>query len=411
MKDIASRDFFVDPDIRKAESLPSSTFFDSRFLELELDRIFSRAWLLSPKDAIPPESSASARRDGTAARSPFSLLGKPLFLQRNSKGGLSCFPNVCTHAWHPLVGGSNSSGSLICPQHGRAFDDNGRFVFHKGFENMQNFPRESDHLRKLHLGTMGPLVFACLEKPLAPFDAFTGQMRKSTPGINFQSFKYEQSPSEVRILNGNWKQHAWNYMDNYHIRFVHKGPGGLSDAIDLDTYTTELYEYSALQWVYSRKPEHGFNPDQIASRFRDPKRPERRVFALWWFIFPNLALNFYPWGLSANLYLPVPGKPDKTEFHWYQFSLDPSKFSQRKEIWLSEQVDAEDIEAISLVSKGAQSGFAPRGRFAPREEGGPHWLHRLVYLAMFGSQSHQRALGRTDSRIHAVSRSSESRPC
>jgi ring hydroxylating enzyme alpha subunit len=103
------------------------------------------------------------------------------------------------------------------------------------------------------------------------------------------------------------------------------------------------------------------------------------VFALWWFIFPNTTLNFYPWGLSVNVYMPIPGKPDKTLFLWFQYALDEEKFQRRNSTWLNEQVDAEDIEAISLVSAGAKSGFAPRGRFAPNEERGPHWFQRLVY--------------------------------
>jgi len=115
----------------------------------------------------------------------------------------------------------------------------------------------------------------------------------------------------------------------------------------------------------------------------DPNHANKRVFALWWFIFPNLTLNFYPWGLSVNQYMPVQGSPDRTQFHWLQYSLDEAKFKQRNDVWLNEQVDAEDIEAISLVSKGARSGFAPRGRFAPREERGPHWLHRLIYTTVF----------------------------
>src|SRR2546430_6627603 len=110
-------------------------------------------------------------------------------------------------------------------------------------------------------------------------------------------------------------------MDSYHIRFVHKGPGGLVDAIDLETYTTELYQHSALQWAYARRPEDDFAPQQVATRFKDPNNDDKRVFALWWFIFPNLTLNFYPWGLSVNQYMPVPGRPDRTQFycsniHW-----------------------------------------------------------------------------------------------
>ena len=233
------------------------------------------------------------------------------------------------------------------------------------------------------LESWGPLNVVCLGNPLAPFDKFVGAVKESIPGIDPKSLKYTQVASDTREVEGNWKQHAWNYMDNYHIRFVHKGPGGLSDAIDLNSYKTELYEYNALQWAYARNPEHGFRPEQVASRFRDPKHPEKRVFALWWFVFPNLALNFYPWGLSVNQYLPIPAKPERTEFRWYQYSLDERKFEQREKFWLNKQVDIEDIEAISLVSRGASSGYAPRGRFAPKEEAGPHWFHRLVYTTIF----------------------------
>ncbi len=40
---------------------------------------------------------------------------------------------------------------------------------------------------------------------------------------------------------------------------------------------------------------------------------------------------------------------------------------------------------MALVRPGAASGFAPRGRFAPSEETGPHWFHRQVHQAVFAS--------------------------
>jgi len=36
MREFSNKDFFVDPDIRKAESLPDLAFVDPDFLELEL---------------------------------------------------------------------------------------------------------------------------------------------------------------------------------------------------------------------------------------------------------------------------------------------------------------------------------------------------------------------------------------
>ncbi len=385
----SSKDFFVDADVRRAESLPPSAFADEQFLERELRTIFAKAWLLVPEQDFSGKNQDSLTEflKSAGSRVQFNMLDKPFFLQRSQKSQLYCFPNVCTHAWHPLVESPTTGGAIVCPQHGRQFDSEGKFLSQAGFERLENFPRESDHLKALQVAEWGPFVFTALDHPLAPFHEFTQNIQQAIPGINPANLRKHRLDGEVRIVDGNWKQHSWNYMDSYHIKFVHKGPGGLADAIDLSTYKIELYKYSSLQWVYARNPEHGFNPQLLAPRFQDPKNPDRRVFALWWFIFPNLTLNFYPWGLSVNVYNPIPGEPCKTQFHWYQYALDEEKFQQRNKTWLSEQVHAEDIEAIGLVSNGAKSGYAPRGRFAPEEETGPHWFHRLVYETVFGHQT------------------------
>lgn len=378
-KTFSTREFFVDPEITRAESLPSSAFVDPEFLDLELGTIFDHAWPLAPHESNSQSDLASLTDSlgKTGSRAPFNLLGKPLFLQRGKHGKLSCFPNVCT--WHPLVESPSIGGTVICPQHGRQFDNEGRFVAQAGFEKMEGFPRKSDNLQNVHVGEWGPWIFVSTGEPLAPFRDFVEKVQQSIPGLKFDSLKRQRVEGEVREVEGNWKQHAWNYMDNSHIRFVHKGPGGLADASDLSSYRTELYKFSALQWAYARDEENGFSHRLLADRFRDTKDKSKRVFALWWFIFPNTTLNFYPWGLSVNVYMPIPRKPDRMRFLWYQYALDEDKFQHRNSIWRSEQVDAEDVQANSLIITEVKSGFAPRGRFAPNEETGPHWFHRLVY--------------------------------
>jgi len=394
-KTLPVKEFFVDPNIDRAESLPASAFVDPEFLELELGTIFAHTWLLAPRENDSQDGLATSTDPigKTGSRFPFNLLGKPFFLQRGQHGRLNCFPNVCTHAWHPLVGSSSVGGAIICPQHGRQFDNEGRFVAQAGFEKVDGFPRESDHLRNVHVDEWGQWVFVSTSDPLAPFREFIETVQQSVPGIKLASLRRHRFDGEVREVDGNWKQHAWNYMDNFHIKFVHKGPGGLADAIDLSSYRTELYKFSALQWAYARDEKNGFDPQLLADRFLDPKNPTRKVFALWWFIFPNITLNFYPWGLSVNVYMPISGKPDKTLFLWFQYALDEEKFQRRNSTWLSDQVDAEDIEAIGLVNTGAKSGFAPRGRFAPSEETGPHWFHRLVYATIFEHRTPSRMVG------------------
>jgi choline monooxygenase len=382
--DLTPSDFRVDPDIRVAETLPARAFRDPAFLARELDTVFARHFVLVP------ERSARERADdprtlaemvaSRGARAPFQLLGRPLFLQRGwDDDELRCFPNTCTHAWYPLVTGPSRGHAIVCAQHGRKFDCAGRFTAQPGFKALPDFPRACDHLASLPLATWRELTFVSIGAPAAPFGETFAELAASTAKL--PPTAPVAAPDEAREVAGNWKQHAWNYMDRFHVSYIHRAPGGLADAIDLDSYKTELYARTALQWAWAKDPAHGFDPAELPERFHDPGG--RRVFALWWFVFPNLTLNFYPWGLSVNLYQPVPGDPERTQFLWYHRVADAAKYARRDRDWLSAQVDAEDVDAMAQVRRGLRSGFAPRGRFAPVEETGPHWFHRLVYRAVF----------------------------
>lgn len=380
------KDLFVHEKIDKAEGLPARAFFDPEILALELKTIFAREWLL-----VPDSSGVDARNDPRpwgerlkqrGARAPVTLLEKPLFLQRGWRDSrLRLLPNVCTHAWYPLALGAGRSEKLVCAQHGRQFDATGKCLSQPGFAPKPAvFPRACDHLREFPTASLGNLLFACLDEPRAPFNETAALVRASLGSLPLERLVRKPQAGDLRELEGNWKQHAWNYMDKFHVQFIHKAPAGLADAIDLHSYQTELHDGAALQWAYAKDPDSGFDPKLLPERFRDPKG--RRVFALWWFLFPNLTLNYYPWGLSVNVYEPIPGKPEKTLFRWYAWSWDDAKFAERESRWLSDQVDAEDVEAMAQVRRGARSGLAPRGRFSPSEEIGPHWFHRCVSRAL-----------------------------
>jgi choline monooxygenase len=383
---LSAKRFAVARDIRRARTLPPEAFIAPEVLARELETVFRNAWLLAPPrpaDALredPRDLPDLLLRRGS--RVPVSVLDRPLFLQRDWEGGLRAFPNVCTHAWHPLVRGPDRQRSLTCPQHGRQFDCRGRFLSQPGFaRSLPGFPAASDHLAGLPVAEWGPLLFVALGKPQPPFERLFAPVRDSLARFPLGELRRHPMAGEQREIDGNWKQHAWNYMDRLHIPYLHRSPGGLTDAIELSSYRTELHPRAALQWAYARDPMHGFDPALLPDRFR---HSGKRVFALWWLVFPNLALNLYPWGLSVNAYMPVPDRPERTLFLWYHYVLDKAKHARREELWLNRQVDDEDVDAMRQVLQGIRSGLAPRGRFSPAEEAGPHWFHRLAYASTFG---------------------------
>ena len=369
----------VDPDPQRAETLPAWAFTRQDWLDAELETVFRANWLFVPERAAAdlrddPRSMADlVRRRG--ARAPVSILDRPYFLQRDWEGALHLFPNVCTHAWHTLVQGPARERTLTCPQHGRQFDCTGKVLQQPGFEHgLHGFPRPCDDLEDLKAEEWGPFLFACLGKPDAPLREALAPVEASLGKMSLDALRRKPMAGEVRELDGNWKQHAWNYMDASHIPYIHRKPGGLADALELGSYRTELHGRASLQWAYAKDPAHGFDAGALHPRF---DHPEKRVFALWWLLFPNLTLNFYPWGLSVNVYMPVPDKPQRTLFHWYHYAWDDAKHARRDAVWMMREVDDEDVDAMTQVTRGARSTHAPRGRFAKGEEG-PHWLHALV---------------------------------
>lgn len=373
----------VDEDPRVAETLPAWTFTSEAFLERELDTLFRAHWQFVPERPASelredPRSLADlVRRRGS--RAPVTLLDRPFFLQRDWDGRLHLFPNVCTHAWHTLVQGPGRERTITCPQHGRQFDCEGRVLGQPGFERgVDGFPRACDDLADLKAEEWGPFLFACMGEPAAPLAEVLAPVQESLGKLSLDALRRKPQAGEVRELDGNWKQHAWNYMDASHIPYLHRKPGGLADALEMSSYRTELHGHASLQWAYAKDPAHGFDEGILHPRFHSPGK---RVFALWWLVFPNLTLNFYPWGLSVNVYAPVPDKPRRTLFLWYHYAWDEEKYARRDDVWMMREVDDEDVDAMTQVTRGVRSGFAPRGRFAGASEAGPHWLHRKVFQA------------------------------
>ncbi len=380
----SSEDLRVDADIERATSLPPRAFTDPQVLAAELATVFSSSWLL-----IPPRGASELRTDPRGltelvarrgAFAPIAVLERPLFLQRDWRGALHCFPNACTHAWHALVEGPGRERVLTCPQHGRQFSCDGRFLRHSGFGALPGFPQAHDHLRDLPLGRIDPLLFLCVGTPTLPFAQALAPVRSALKRAKVADYRRMPIEQEVREVAGNWKQHASNYLDSYHIPFVHRAPGGLAEAVDLGSYTTLLFDQAVLQHVVAKDPRDGLDPRLVPPAFRPPKG--QRLFALWWFVFPNLTLNLYPWGLSVNLYAPLQGDPSRTLFHWYHFAADLRAYRQREQRWFDRRVDDEDTAAMAAVHRGLRSGALHGGRFSPTDERGPHWFHHKVSTAL-----------------------------
>jgi len=92
-------------------------------------------------------------------------------------------------------------------------------------------------------------------------------------------------------------------------------------------------------------------------------------------VFPNLMLNFYPWGLSLNLVQPQ--GLDRTRIAFRAYVWDESKLDAGAGSSL-DRVEHEDEEVVQAVQRGVRSRWYRHGRYSPSREQGVHHFHRLL---------------------------------
>ncbi len=112
-----------------------------------------------------------------------------------------------------------------------------------------------------------------------------------------------------------------------------------------------------------------------------PDDARASVAARYWWVFPNLMINAYPWGLSINLVQPL--APDRTRVAFRSYVAEPALVDQGAGGAL-DTVEREDEAIVEAVQRGVRSRLYRGGRYSPTHEPGVHHFHRLLcaFLAL-----------------------------
>lgn len=281
---------FVDPDISRARTISTHVYKSPEVFESAKENIFAASWQLAG-DTDMVKSPGSCY--------PFTFLEKfidePLLLTRDENGGLHCLSNVCTHRGNLLVYESCRLTNLRCKYHGRLFHLNGQFKSMPEFKEVKDFPSTDDNLNDLPLFQWGKLLFTSLNQRYEPSVFFKDVMER-VAWLPLEEFYCRPDLARDYYIDANWALYCENYLEGFHIPFVH---AGLNAAIDFTGYSTELfYPFSSLQIGISKTGESFF--DLPASSPDHGKK----VAAYYFWVFPNMMFNFmncWPGSSSKNI--------------------------------------------------------------------------------------------------------------
>lgn len=348
------------PNIRQSATPPSDVYTSEQVFEQLKEKLFARTWHWVA-------DAADLRLNGSVI--PFSLLegclNEPLLITRTEAGELHCLSNVCTHRGNLLVKHPGQFKTLVCGYHGRKFDLNGAFRFMPEFREAENFPSACDDLPSLPLHNWNGLLFTSLN-PAVEFKDIVADMEQRVSWLPLHEFRFHSQYSQDYLVNANWMLYCDNYLEGFHIPYVHEG---LNRMIDYQQYTTEIFRWSSLQLGLAKNGEDYFD--------QPPGSPDfgKKVAAYYFWLFPNMMFNFYPWGCSVNIVKPLSPSLTRVSFRTYIWKAE--KYNTLAASML-ERVEREDEDVVESVQLGVSSRLYNRGRYSPLREEGVHHFHSLL---------------------------------
>jgi choline monooxygenase len=354
-------DFHVDPNIAKAKTINTDIYTSTEVFEQCKEKIFAATWQF-----IGSEEVVSNMGDVQ----PFILLpgylDEPLLLTKGKSGNVNLLSNVCTHRGNLVVDKACKLNNLRCRYHGRMFGLDGKFASMPEFKEVENFPTDDDNLHTLSLFKWSKWLFTSLNSKY-PHELFLRDMIERVSWMPLADFKFHPELSKVFHVKAHWALYCENYLEGFHIPFVH---AGLSAVIDYGEYATELFfPYSSLQLGLGKHPEDCFKLPATSPDYG------KNVAAYYFWVFPNMMFNFYPWGLSVNVVEPVSVNESRVRF--YSFVWDATKMDIGAGSGL-DKVEMEDEEIVENVQRGIRSRFYKHGRYSVTREQGTHHFHCIL---------------------------------
>ncbi|MCC7218860.1 MAG: Rieske 2Fe-2S domain-containing protein [Burkholderiales bacterium] len=352
--------YSVDPDIARAGTLDPAFYADDAAYAATRERVFARTWQwlgdladvalpgsLSPRDLLP------------------GLLAEPLLLARDMQGTLRCLSNVCTHRANILVAAPCRAEHVRCGYHSRRFDLAGRMTFMPDFAGVAGFPSAGDDLPQVPFAAWAGHGFAALD-PAAPLSSFMAGIGERIAWLPVERLHHDPARDRDYTVAAHWALYVENYLEGFHIPYVHPGLGGV---VDCGAYATELFRFASLQVALAAPGAPAFAPPAGTADHG------ARVAAYYVWIFPNLMLNFYPRGLSVNLVQPEGPGRTRVAFRSY---VGDAALLDRGAGGALDRVEREDEAIVEAVQRGVRARLYRGGRFSPTREQGVHHFHRLL---------------------------------
>ena len=348
--------------------LPAKSYIDNDFWIKECDTVLSNGWLFVG-------FVHEFKKVGDVQ--PIFIAGKPILLIKNENEEIKAFHNVCSHRCLKLVNEKKNIGKLIrCPYHAWSYDLQGNLKAapHIGGTNNhkpKGFNFKEHGLKPIRIHIWNDWIFINLNGKAKKFIEYAKPLFSKFKDLDFNKLKYTATLDFGKI-NTNWKFLIENFIEPYHVQFVHKTT---TNQPLKDHYT--IVDGMCYGSGVDVKEEDSKNSKALS------------VSSKYLSLFPNFIIGtYYP--NQVGVYLNIPINPNTTIQKRIIYTVDGSKMS-KEDIDITKKirwsVHKEDHEMCERLQEGRSSPASNEGGLlSPHWEDGVKAFQKLIIQSMKNSK-------------------------
>lgn len=356
----------------EAIGLPGAAYTDPAFFAAERALTFSRNWVCAGVAGDLPQAGDQV---------PFELAGMPLLLVRGQDGAIRAFHNICRHRGAQLVSDKVRRNLVTCPYHAWAYALDGALVRTPSFcgpgvDGHEGFDPGAHGLLPVRCEMWGPIIFVNLDNDAAPLEAHLAPLKARWAAYDFGLLR---GGGGLRFeLTANWKLAIENFVERYHLPFVHPQLNSVSSV----KHTLHITDGEKYVGVGSRNfAPPPVTPDRLLPTFPGLDA-EASTKAEYVELFPNVMIGVHYNHVYAFIIQPVAVDRTVERFEFFFVGdaamapeLEPAR---RQMIDLIDLVNGEDIDIVQRLHVGCGSPAMQGSVFSPVMEDTTHKFQKIV---------------------------------
>ena len=353
-----------------AAGLPTSAYYAESFMLAEQERLFSRTW-----HAVGFEHDVAQPGDINPV---MSAAGRALLIVKGTDQTIRVFHNYCRHRGMRLVDAPMKHlRNIVCPYHSWCYELSGKLarVPHRfGFGKHSDSNADIPGLEAVRCHVWAGLVFVDLSASAPDFDEYIAPLTKRWAHYDLSLLRHD-----VKMefdVPGNWKLAIENFIDIYHVPFVHPS---------LNKYNTMSDHYFIHDDIVLGEGNDKYSPTDDAAgklpEFPELNAPQRNTIEAVC-LFPNLLLTAFSDNLRIILVEPT-GPRTCRERVSIAFvgdeAMAPELVDYRTTVANRfPSFNVEDVEAVSKLQHSFETSAFEKAHFNAFFDGAVHRFQELV---------------------------------